>query len=82
MPVARQGGSSCARFTHSNRVKRRAGLLRLPASTLKRHFKVLEYKYRVKTAALDIIKRYSILSLTLYLEWYNAYSIVDSDGPH
>jgi hypothetical protein len=33
--------------------------LRLPA---------VEYEYRVKTAALDTLKRYSILSLTLYLE--------------
>jgi hypothetical protein len=30
--------------------------------------KALEYEYRVKTTALDTLKRYSILSLTLYLE--------------
>jgi hypothetical protein len=30
--------------------------------------KTLEYEYRVKTAALDTLKRYSIISLTLYLE--------------
>jgi hypothetical protein len=29
--------------------------------------KLLEYEYRVKTAALGTLKRYSILSLTLYL---------------
>jgi hypothetical protein len=34
----------------------------------KRYSKVLEYEYRVKTAALGTLKRYSILSLTLYLE--------------
>jgi hypothetical protein len=34
----------------------------------KRYSKALEYEYRVKTAALDTLKRYSILSLTLYLE--------------
>jgi ABC-type phosphate transport system permease subunit len=44
-------------------------LLRLPVvDTLKRYFKALEYEYRVKTAALGTLKRYSILSLTLYLE--------------
>jgi hypothetical protein len=43
--------------------------LRIPAvGTLKRYSKALEYEYRVKTAALDTLKRYSILSLTLYLE--------------
>jgi hypothetical protein len=43
--------------------------LRLPAvDTLKRYSKALEYEYRVKTAALGTIKRYSIISLTLYLE--------------
>jgi hypothetical protein len=45
--------------------------------TLKRYSKVLEYEYRVKTT----LKRYFILSLTLYLEWYSAYSIVSSGGP-
>jgi hypothetical protein len=45
------------------------GVLRLLAvGTLKEYFKALEYKYRVKTATLDTLKRYSILSLTLYLE--------------
>jgi hypothetical protein len=40
--------------------------IRLPAvGTLKRYSKALEYEYRVKT---DTLKRYSILSLTLYLE--------------
>jgi hypothetical protein len=48
----------------------------------KGYSKALEYEYRVKTAALGTLKRYSILSLTLYLEWYNAYSIVGSGGPH
>jgi hypothetical protein len=44
--------------------------LRLPAvSNLKRYSKDLEYEYRVKTATLGTLKRYSILSLTLYLEW-------------
>jgi hypothetical protein len=43
--------------------------LRLPAvGTLKRYSKALEYEYRVKTAALGTLKRYPILSLTLYLE--------------
>jgi hypothetical protein len=36
--------------------------------TLKRYSKALEYEYRVKTAALVTLKRYSIISLTLYLE--------------
>jgi hypothetical protein len=62
---------------------RSAGSLRLPAvGTIKGYTKALEYKYRVKTAALGTLKRYSILSLTLYLEWYSAYSIVGSGGPH
>jgi hypothetical protein len=30
--------------------------------------KALEHEYRVKTVVLDILKRYSIISLTLYLE--------------
>jgi hypothetical protein len=43
--------------------------IRLPAVAYsKRYSKVLEYEYRVKTAALGTLKRYSILSLTLYLE--------------
>jgi hypothetical protein len=59
------------------------GKLRLPAvGTLKGYSKTLEYEYRVKTAALGTLKRYYIFSLTLYLEWYSAYSIVDSGGPH
>jgi hypothetical protein len=59
------------------------GGLRLPAvDTLKWYSKALEYEYRVKTVALGTLKRYSIISLTLYLEWYNAYSIVGSGGPH
>jgi hypothetical protein len=42
---------------------------RLPVvGTLKRYSKALEYEYRVKTVALGTLKRYSILSLTLYLE--------------
>jgi hypothetical protein len=49
--------------------------------TLKRYSKALDYEYRVKTATLGILKRYSIFSLTLYLEWYNAYSIAGSGGP-
>jgi hypothetical protein len=48
----------------------------------KGYSKALEYEYRVKTTALGTLKRYSILSLTLYLEWYSAYSIVGSGGPH
>jgi hypothetical protein len=36
--------------------------------TLKEYFKALEYEYRVKTAALDTLKQYSIISLILYLE--------------
>jgi hypothetical protein len=44
--------------------------------------KTLEYEYKVKTAALGTLKRYSIISLTLYLEWYSAYSIAGSGGPH
>jgi hypothetical protein len=57
--------------------------LRLPAvGTLKRYSKALEYEYRVKTAALGTLKRYSILFPTLYLEWYSAYYILYSGGPH
>jgi hypothetical protein len=59
-----------------------AGLRLTAVGTLKRYSKALEYEYRVKTATLGTLKRYSIFSLTLYLEWYNAYSIVGSDGPH
>jgi hypothetical protein len=56
---------------------------RLPAvGTLKGYSKVLEYEYRVKIIALDTLKQYSIISLALYLEWYSAYSIVGSGGPH
>jgi len=45
------------------------GRLRLDAlDNLKRYSEDLEYKYRVKTAALSTLKRYSIISLTLYLE--------------
>jgi hypothetical protein len=51
-------------------------------STLKRYSKALEYEYRVKTATLGTLKRYYIISLTLYLEWYCAYSILYNDGPH
>jgi hypothetical protein len=58
-------------------------LIRLPAvGTLKQYSKALEYEYRVKTAALGTPKRYSIFSLTLYLEWYCACSILYSDRPH
>jgi hypothetical protein len=61
----------------------RGGLFRLPAvGTLKRYSKALEYEYRVKTVILGTLKQYSILSLTLYLEWYCAYSILYSGGPH
>jgi hypothetical protein len=43
--------------------------IRLPAVAYsKRYSKILEYEYRVKTAALISLKRYFILSLTLYLE--------------
>jgi hypothetical protein len=58
-----------------------SALLRV-LSLLKRYSKALEYEYRVKIAALDTLKRYSIISLTLYLEWYCAYSILYSGGPH
>jgi hypothetical protein len=44
------------------------GRLTAAVDTLKKYYKVLEYEYRVKIAALDTLKRYSILSLTLYLE--------------
>jgi hypothetical protein len=54
----------------------------LDYGTLKRYSKALEYEYRVKTAALGTLKRYFILSLTLYLEWYSAYSTVGSGEPH
>jgi hypothetical protein len=66
------------------RVKTAAlGTLKLPAvGTLKRYSKALEYEYKVKTDALGTLKRYSIISLTLYLEWYCAYSILYSGGPH
>jgi hypothetical protein len=57
--------------------------LRLSAvGTVKGYSKALEYEYRVKTAPLSTLKRYSIISLTLYLEWYSAYSTVGSGGPH
>jgi hypothetical protein len=57
--------------------------IRLPAvGTLKKYSKALKYEYRVKTVALSSLKRYYILSLTLYLEWYSAYSIMGSGGPH
>jgi hypothetical protein len=57
---------------------------RLPVAvgTLKRYSKALEYEYKVKTAALDTLKWYFILSLTLYLEWYSAYSILYSGGAY
>jgi hypothetical protein len=56
--------------------------LRLPAvGTLKEYSKVLEYEYRVKTVVLGTLKGYSILFLTLYLEWHGAYSTVGSGGP-
>jgi hypothetical protein len=59
------------------------GILTLAAvGYSKGYSKALEYEYRVKTAALGTLKRYSIFSLTLYLEWYNAYSIVGNSGPH
>jgi hypothetical protein len=45
------------------------GLFRLPAvGYSKEYFKALEYEYRVKIVALGTLKRYFILSLTLYLE--------------
>jgi hypothetical protein len=34
----------------------------------KGYSKALEYEYRVKTAALGTLKRYSIISLIVYLE--------------
>jgi hypothetical protein len=44
-----------------------SALFRLP-DNLKRYSKTLEYEYRVKTIVLSTLKRYSIISLTLYLE--------------
>jgi hypothetical protein len=56
--------------------------LRLSAlGNLKRYSKALEYEYGVKTTTLGTLKRYSIISLALYLEWYSAYSILYSGGP-
>jgi hypothetical protein len=50
-------------------LKMRPELDRLPAVAYsKRYSKALEYEYRVKTATLGTLKRYYILSLTLYLE--------------
>jgi hypothetical protein len=49
--------------------------------TLKGYSKALKYEYRVKTDVLGTLKRYSILSLTLYLELYCAYFILYSGGP-
>jgi hypothetical protein len=54
----------------------------LAVGTLKGYSKTLEYEYRVKTAVLGTLKRYSILSIALYVEWYSAHSIVYSGGPH
>jgi hypothetical protein len=52
----------------SNEVSITVTVVRLPVvGTLKRYSKALEYEYRVKTAALGTLKRYSIISLTLYL---------------
>jgi hypothetical protein len=49
--------------------KARSTIMRLSVvGCSKGYSKALEYKYRVKTAALGTLKRYSILSLTLYLE--------------
>jgi hypothetical protein len=62
--------------------KRTQKIVRLRSGTLKRYSKALEYEYRVKTAVLGTLKRYSILSITLYLEWYSAYFIADSGEPH
>jgi hypothetical protein len=43
--------------------------LRLPmVGYFKGYSKALEYEYRVKIDALGTLKRYSIISLTLYLE--------------
>jgi hypothetical protein len=45
------------------------GFIRLPVvGTLNGYSKALEYEYRVKTIVLGTLKRYYILSLTLYLE--------------
>jgi hypothetical protein len=45
------------------------GMVRLPAvGYSKGYSKALEYEYRVKIAALGTLKRYFIISLTLYLE--------------
>jgi hypothetical protein len=45
-----------------------SGLRLATVAYCKRYSKVLKYEYRIKTAVLDTLKRYSILSLTLYLE--------------
>jgi hypothetical protein len=77
----RKDGSTI--FLLKTRKNERRRVVRLPAvGTLKRYSKALEYEYRVKTATLGTLKRYSIISLTLYLEWYSAYSILYSGGPH
>jgi hypothetical protein len=44
------------------------GFKTVAVGTLKRYSKVFEYEYRVKTTALDTLKRYFIFSLTIYLE--------------
>jgi hypothetical protein len=67
---------------HVSSAARDAGTLDYPPGYLKQYFKALEYEYRIKTAALGTLKRYSILSLTLYLEWYCVYSILYSGGAH
>jgi hypothetical protein len=57
---------------------------RTPSKTIQVRYPkdTLEYEYRVKTVALGTLKQYSILSLTLYLEEYSAYSTVGSGEPH
>jgi hypothetical protein len=45
-----------------------AAKCRPAAASLKRYYKAFEYEYKVKVAALDPLKRYFIIFLTLYLE--------------
>jgi hypothetical protein len=69
---------TCARRRRTTRREARLAA----EDALKRYYKVKEYEYRVKTVVLGTLKRCSIISLTLYLEWYSGYSILYSSGPH
>jgi hypothetical protein len=68
-PLELSSKSNLSPFAHVAPRTQNRSQLRLPAvGTLKRYSKGLEYEYRVKTATLGTLKRYSIFSLTLYLE--------------